>query len=147
MNLLVRDFLRHTNVLVFVVQPENQEGHAVVSIDRARQEKSWRKLQEIYEANEVIEAEGLSIVDFWAVWCGPCRLVAPIVEQLANDYGERGLRVSKLDVDQNPVTASRYGIRSIPTILFFKDGELVDRVIGAVPRPHLEQKVKEHLGA
>jgi thioredoxin 1 len=97
-------------------------------------------------SDDVIQAQGLSIVDFWAVWCGPCRLVAPIVEQLAHDYGEKGLRVSKLDVDQNPVTASRYGIRSIPTILFFKGGELVDRVVGAVPKPHLEQKVKEHLG-
>jgi thioredoxin 1 len=97
-------------------------------------------------SDDVIQAEGLNIVDFWAVWCGPCRMVAPIVEQLASEYGEKGLRVSKLDVDENPVTASRYGIRSIPTILFFKGGELVDRVIGAVPRPHLEQKVKQHLG-
>jgi thioredoxin 1 len=97
-------------------------------------------------SDEVIQAEGLTIVDFWAVWCGPCRMVAPIVEQLANDYSDKGLKVSKLDVDENPVTASRYGIRSIPTILFFKGGELVDRVIGAVPRPHLEQKVKQHLG-
>jgi thioredoxin 1 len=96
--------------------------------------------------SEVIEAEGLSIVDFWAVWCGPCRLVAPIVEQLAHDYGAKGLKVSKLDVDQNQVTASRYGIRSIPTLLFFKGGELVDRVVGAWPKAQLEQKVKEHLG-
>ena len=95
--------------------------------------------------SEVVEAEGLSIVDFWATWCGPCRIVAPIVEQLANEYADQGLKVGKLDVDQNPAIASHYGVRSIPTILFFKDGELVDRVIGAVPRPHLEQKVKEHL--
>src|SRR5687768_15105144 len=96
---------------------------------------------------EVVEAEGLSIVDFWAAWCGPCRMIAPIVEQLANDYADQGLRVGKLDVDQNPAIASHYGVRSIPTVLFFKGGELVDRVIGAVPRPHLEQKVKEHLAA
>lgn len=94
---------------------------------------------------EVVDAQGLAIVDFWATWCGPCRMVAPIVQQLANEYGERGLTVGKLDVDQNPEVASRYGIRSIPTILFFKGGELVDRVVGAVPKPHLEQKVKEHL--
>jgi thioredoxin 1 len=98
-------------------------------------------------SDEVIAAEGLSIVDFWAVWCGPCRLVAPIVEQLANEYADQGLRVGKLDVDQNPEVASQFGIRSIPTILFFKGGELVDRVIGAVPRPQLEGKVKEHLGS
>ena len=96
-------------------------------------------------AEQVERAEGLAIVDFWATWCGPCKLVAPIVEQLARDYTEKGLRVAKLDVDQNPHTASRYGIRSIPTVLFFKKGELVDRVIGAVPRNHLEDKVKQHL--
>lgn len=107
------------------------------------------KVLEVTDQNfsdEVIDAGGLAIVDFWAVWCGPCRLVAPIVEQLASEYEGKGLKVGKLDVDQNPDTASRYGIRSIPTILFFKDGELVDRVVGAVPRPHLEGKVKEHLG-
>lgn len=95
---------------------------------------------------EVLNSDTPVLVDFWAVWCGPCRLVGPIVEQLAGEYAGQGLKVGKLDVDQNPETASRYGIRSIPTILFFKDGELIDRVVGAVPRPHLEGKVKEHLG-
>lgn len=96
--------------------------------------------------SEEIEAGGgLSIVDFWATWCGPCKMVAPIVEQLAEEYGPQGLRVGKLDVDTNPGTASRFSVRSIPTILFFKDGELVDRVIGAVPKPHLEEKVRQHL--
>jgi len=95
--------------------------------------------------DEIVDSEGLAIVDFWATWCGPCRIVAPIVAQLAEEYSAQGLRVGKLDVDQNPETASRFGVRSIPTILFFKKGELVDRVIGAVPRPHLEEKVKQHL--
>jgi thioredoxin 1 len=96
---------------------------------------------------QIVDAEGLSMVDFWAVWCGPCRLVAPVVEQLAGEYEGKGLVVGKLDVDENPKIASEYGIRSIPTILFFKGGELVDRVVGAVPRPQLEKKVLEHLGA
>ena len=96
-------------------------------------------------ADEIEAGEGLTMIDFWAVWCGPCRLVAPIVEQLADDYEAEGLRVGKLDVDTNPQTSTRFAVRSIPSILFFKDGELVDRVIGAVPKPNLEAKVREHL--
>ena len=95
---------------------------------------------------ETVEGnEGLTMIDFWAVWCGPCRIVAPIVEQLADEYGEKGLTVGKLDVDENPHVAARFGIRSIPSILFFKDGEHVDTVVGAVPKPQLEAKVEEHL--
>ena len=96
-------------------------------------------------ADEVEQAEGLQMIDFWAAWCGPCRLVAPIVSELAEEYAEKGLRVGKLDVDANPATTTRFRVTSIPSILFFKDGELVDRVIGAVPRPHLEEKVLSHL--
>jgi thioredoxin 1 len=95
---------------------------------------------------EITGAEGLSMVDFWAVWCGPCRLVAPIVEQLADDYTGQ-LTVGKMDVDANPRTPSQFGVRSIPTILFFKEGKVVDQVIGAVPRPVLEGKIKQHLNA
>ena len=73
--------------------------------------------------------EGLSMVDFWAVWCGPCRLVAPIVEELASEYEDKGVRVGKLDVDHNPRSAAHFGVRSIPSILFFKDGKHVDTVI------------------
>ncbi|HEX6746117.1 MAG TPA: thioredoxin [Longimicrobium sp.] len=86
----------------------------------------------------------LSMVDFWAVWCGPCRMVAPIVEQLADDYTGK-LTVGKMDVDANPRTPAQFGVRSIPTILFFKEGKLVDQVIGAVPRPVLERKIQQHL--
>ena len=85
------------------------------------------------------------MVDFWATWCAPCRLVAPIVEELAQEYAEKGLRVGKLNVDSNPSVTTRFRVMSIPSILFFKDGELVDTVVGAVPRPQLEQKVLEHL--
>ena len=95
--------------------------------------------------DEIEGTSGLTIVDFWAAWCGPCRMVAPIVAELAKEYSEQGLRVGKLDVDQNTQTASKFGIRSIPSILFFKDGKHVDTVVGAVPKPFLEAKVNEHL--
>jgi thioredoxin 1 len=96
-------------------------------------------------AEEIESSPGLAIVDFWAAWCGPCRMVAPIVADLAESYAEKGLKVGKLDVDTNQATAGRFGIRSIPSILFFKDGKHVDTVIGAVPKPFLEAKINEHI--
>jgi thioredoxin 1 len=95
-------------------------------------------------ASEIEGTNGLSMVDFWAAWCGPCRMVAPIVEQIASEY-EGQIKVGKLDVDANQRTAVRFNVRSIPSILFFKDGQLVDTVVGAVPKPILERKVKELL--
>jgi thioredoxin 1 len=92
---------------------------------------------------EVENGQGLTMIDFWAVWCGPCRMVAPIVEQLAAEY-EGKAKVLKLDVDTNQRTATKFNIRSIPQILFFKDGKLVDTVVGAVPRTVLEGKFKQH---
>lgn len=86
---------------------------------------------------------GLTVVDFWATWCAPCRMIAPVLEQLAEEYAGKA-RVAKLDVDTNVRTASRFQVRSIPTLLFFKDGKVVDQVIGAVPKAQLETKFKEH---
>ena len=95
---------------------------------------------------EVIEgSKGLAMVDFWAEWCGPCRIISPIVEELAHEYADRGVVVGKVDVDHNPGISARFGIRSIPSILFFKDGQHVDTVVGAVPKPHLERKIQEHV--
>jgi thioredoxin 1 len=96
-------------------------------------------------AAEVEGGDGLYMVDFWAEWCGPCRMIAPTVDQLAAEYQEKGLKVGKLNVDNNPETSVRFHVRSIPAVLFFKGGELVDQVIGAGPRATYENKVLEHL--
>lgn len=93
---------------------------------------------------EVESNSGLAIVDFWATWCGPCRMVAPIVEEIAEEYAGT-VKVTKLDVDANQQTAMRFNVRSIPSILFFKDGEHVDTVVGAVPKKQLENKIEQHL--
>jgi thioredoxin 1 len=95
--------------------------------------------------SEVEHYNGLAVVDFWAEWCGPCRMIAPVLEQLAGEYAEKGLKVAKLDVDVNQQTAMRYNVRSIPTLLFFKGGRHVDTVVGAVPKSHLVGKITQHL--
>ncbi len=92
---------------------------------------------------EIEKASGLAVVDFWAEWCGPCRMIGPVIDQLAAEYAGKA-KVTKLDVDSNQKTAMKYGVRSIPTVLFFKDGKLVDQIVGAVPKPALEQKFKQH---
>jgi thioredoxin 1 len=93
---------------------------------------------------EVEQHLGLVVVDFWAAWCGPCRAIAPVLEQLAADYAGR-LKVVKVDVDANQATAMRFNVRSIPTLLFFKNGARVDAVIGAMPKAHLTGKIDQHL--
>ena len=92
---------------------------------------------------EVEKHPGVSVVDFWATWCGPCRMIAPILEQLSVEY-EGKVRVAKLDVDTNQKTSMRFNVRSIPTLLFFKDGKVVDQVIGAVPKAALVAKFQQH---
>ena len=96
-------------------------------------------------ADEIESGDGLYMVDFWATWCRPCLFIAPIVEELAQEYQEKGLKVGKLDVDSNPKTAVRFSVRSIPAVLFFKNGELIDQVVGAGPRKVFEDKVVQHL--
>ncbi len=86
----------------------------------------------------------LVVVDFWAAWCGPCRMVAPIVEQLSKEYAGR-VTFGKLNVDENPEVSQRFGIQSIPTMIVFKNGKAVDGLIGALPKPQIESKFKPYL--
>ncbi len=93
---------------------------------------------------EALQSNIPVIIDFWAAWCGPCRMIAPIIEELSEEY-EGKIKVGKLDVDENQNTAIRYGVRSIPTVLFIKDGKVIDQIIGAVPKNVFVEKIKNIL--
>jgi len=93
---------------------------------------------------DVLNSDLPVLVDFWAPWCGPCRMVAPVVEEIAQQY-EGKVKVVKLNTDENPSTASQYGIRSIPTLMIFKDGQRVDMVVGAVPKTTLANTLEKYI--
>lgn len=95
-------------------------------------------------ADEVLRSDKPVIVDFWAEWCGPCRMVGPVIDQIGEEYGDK-VKVLKLDVENNPATAMKYGITSIPAIYVFKDGEVAKQTIGAKPKAALEQEFAEFL--
>jgi thioredoxin 1 len=100
------------------------------------------KTIELTDSNfdQIINSDKAVLVDFWAEWCGPCKMIGPVVEELANDYDGKAV-VGKLNVDENPQTAAKFGIRSIPTLLVFKGGQIVDKQVGAVPKSVLDQKL------
>lgn len=93
---------------------------------------------------EIVNADTPAMVDFWAEWCGPCRMVSPVVEELAKEYDGK-IKIAKMDVDQNRQTPARFGIRNIPTLILFKDGEVAQTIIGAQPKSNIEEALKKLL--
>ncbi len=94
--------------------------------------------------SEVLEADQPTLVDFWAAWCGPCKMVAPVVEEIAEEYGDK-LQVAKMDVDSNRETPGNYGIQGIPTLMLFKDGEVAARIVGFRPKDAVMEELLPHL--
>jgi thioredoxin 1 len=90
--------------------------------------------------SKVLQSDKPVVVDFWAPWCGPCRMVAPILDDLAKEYGEK-IVIAKVNTDENPQWAMKFGVQGIPTMLFVKDGDLFDRMVGAAPKPYIQQRV------
>jgi thioredoxin 1 len=101
------------------------------------------KVRELSDTNfkdEVVNSDKPTLVDFWAPWCMPCKAIAPVIEELATAYDGK-VKFTKLNVDDNPMTASSYGVRGIPTLIFFKNGSVVDQIVGAVPKAELEKAI------
>lgn len=95
--------------------------------------------------NQIEKSKGLVLVDFWAEWCGPCKMVAPVLDAIASENSDK-IKIGKLDVDSNEKTAMKFGVMSIPTMILFKDGEPVERLVGYMPKERLLQKLRPHMG-
>ena len=93
---------------------------------------------------EILDSDKVALVDFWAAWCGPCQMLGPVIEELAGEFEGKAV-IAKLNVDENPNTAAQYGIRSIPTMLIFKNGEIVDQMVGAMPKNMIAEKINAQI--
>ncbi len=94
--------------------------------------------------SEILDSDKVALVDFWATWCGPCMMLGPVIEELAEDYEGKAV-IAKLNVDESPAIAAQFGIRSIPALLVFKNGKVVDQMLGALPKNQISKKIDEHL--
>jgi thioredoxin 1 len=95
---------------------------------------------------EILDSDKVVLVDFWATWCGPCMMLGPVIEELADDYAGKAV-IAKLNVDENSTTAAKYGIRSIPSLLLFKNGKVIDQMLGAMPKNVIAKKLDEHIAS
>ena len=140
------------------VSDQDAEIHSIRErrlVDMMRRTRAQLQTAEKYDGKPIILSDAtfsseiskhpLMVVDFWAAWCGPCRMIAPIVEQLAKEYTGR-VAFGKLNVDENPLTSNEFQVQSIPTLLIFRDGQPVDGIIGAAPKYQIESKLKAQLG-
>ena len=123
-----------------------KKAKILAMLEQAQREKLLDKPIVLTDSNFDAEVtkHRLIVVDFWAPWCGPCRMVGPLVEELASEYAGK-VAFGKLNVDENITVPSRFGVRSIPTLLVFKDGQAVDTIVGACPKPYLESKFKPYM--
>lgn len=127
-------------VFALLISADYQNSKAVINDNKGG-------TVEFTDANfqsKVLSSSKLSVVDFWAPWCGPCRAMGPVIEDLAKEYSGK-VNIGKLNVDDNPNISEKYSIRSIPTLLFIKDGKVVDKLVGVYPKSKLEKKIKEHM--
>ena len=123
---------------------DGSPGDILITIKVAGQQAGVIEINDNSFTREVIESSEPAVVDFWAPWCGPCKLIAPIVEELAKEYAHK-IKIGKINIDEDPKVATHLGIMSIPTLVFFKKGKAVDQIVGALGKAELKRKIEENL--